>query len=164
MNELGSSSIFSKIDLQSGYWQIRMDPHDVYKSTFHAHEGHHEFLLMPFGLTNTPSTFKQLMNVVFQASLHKFVLVLFDDILIYSRSREEHLQHLMVVLEVLQQHQLFAKMKKCQLGCLQIEYLGNIINEASVQTNPSKIEAIQNWLTPQTVKQLLGFFGVHEIL
>ncbi|KAL0439149.1 UNVERIFIED_CONTAM: Retrovirus-related Pol polyprotein from transposon.6 [Sesamum latifolium] len=150
------------LDLRSGYFQIRMATEDVPKTNFVTHHGHCEFLVMPFGLCNAPSTFQSLMNVVFAPYLKKFILVFFYDILVYSKDWKDHLVQLQVTLELLRKHQLFAKRSKCDFGKETIEYLGHIISKDGVSTNPSKIECMQNWPQPKTLKELRGFMGLTE--
>lgn len=149
--------MFSKIDLRAGYHQIRVHSRDIRKTAFRTHEGHYEFLVMPLGLTNAPSTFQASMNSIFRPYLRHFVLVFFDDILIFSKSFDAHIQYLQVVLECLCSNQFYAKLSKCSFGQSSIDYLGHIISAQGVHPDPNKISAVQDWPTPTNLKSLLGF-------
>jgi hypothetical protein len=160
LDELFGAKYFSKLDLRSGYHQILVQPEDRYKTAFRTHHGHYEWLVMPFGLTNAPATFQSLMNHIFEHALRKYVLVFFDDILVYSTSWIEHLNQLESVLKALQQHNLFVKLSKCSFGVREIEYLGHIVTGQGVSMDKDKIKAVLEWPIPQDVKQLRGFLGL----
>nr|CAD1837469.1 unnamed protein product [Ananas comosus var. bracteatus] len=160
LDEFGGSKYFSKIDLRSGYHQISMHEEDVPKTAFQTHIGHYEFRVMPFGLTNAPATFQAIMNEVFAPQLRKYVLVFFDDILVCSRSLEEHVDHLAKVLRTLKGNRLYAKRSKCFFGQRRVDYLGFVITKDGVTTNQSKIEAMIQWSIPKSTKGVRGFLGL----
>jgi hypothetical protein len=137
-----------------------MYPKDIEKTVFRTHHDHFDFLVMPFGLTNAPSTFQALVNEVFQLHLCKFILVFFDDILVYSHSWTDHLAHLRLVFDILAIHQLFLKRSKCCIAQRQVSYLGHIISGEGVAVDNSKIAAMIDWPKPTAVKGLRGFLGL----
>jgi hypothetical protein len=160
LDELSGGQFFTKLDLHSSYHQICMKEAEIPKMTFRTHEGHYEFLVMPFGLCNAPSTFQSLMNHVFHPFLRHFVLVFFDDILIYRKTWTDHLTHVDRVLHLLSQQKLFLKQYKCPFGASEVEYLGHLVGKDGVRVDLKKIESMQDWPHPNTLKILHGFLGL----
>ncbi|MCH87222.1 hypothetical protein A2U01_0008088, partial [Trifolium medium] len=140
LDELGHARFFSKLDLTSGFHQIRLDPNDAGKTAFRTHDGHYEYNVMPFGLCNAPATFQSTMNDIFRPLLRRSVIVFFDDILVFSTTMEQHLQHLRQVFEILDEHQFHLKDSKCSFGQTQVSYLGHIVAEGVVSPDPLKIQ------------------------
>ncbi|GJV62267.1 putative reverse transcriptase domain-containing protein [Tanacetum coccineum] len=149
-DQLQGSSVYSKIDLRSGYHQLRVRERDIPKTAFRTRYGHYEFQVMPFGLTNAPAVFMDLMNRVCKPYLDKFVIVFIDDILIYSRNKEEHANHLRIILELLRKEKLYAKFSKCDFWIHIVQFLGHLIDNQGLHVDPAKIEAVKNWTSPTT--------------
>ena len=159
-DQLQGSRVYSKIDLRSGYHQLRVQESDVPKTAFRTRYGHYEFLVMPFGLTNALAAFMDLMNRVFQPYLDRFVIVFIDDILVYSGSLEEHSEHLRIVLQTLRERQLYAMLSKCQFWLDRVAFLGHVIAAEGVSVDPQKIEAVVNWKPPKNVSEVRSFLGL----
>ena len=160
LNELHGATYFTKLDLRAGYHQVRVHSSDIYKTAFRTHNGHYEYLVMPFGLCNAPSTIQALMNSIFQPYLRKFILVFFDDILIYSPNWTMHLEHVHKAFEILRHHQFFIKLSKCAFGQQELEYLGHIVTPEGVKVDQGKVATILNWPRPTNVSELRGFLGL----
>ena len=158
-DQLKGASVFSKTDLRSGYHQLRIKDVDVHKTACRMLYGHYEFLVMPFGLTNAPAAFMDLMNLVFRPYVDRFVVVFIDDILVYSKDREDHDTHLRVVLETLRKEQLNAKMSKCEFWLREVSFLGHIVSEEGIRVDPSKIEVILEWKPPRNVTEVRSFLS-----
>ncbi|GJR88203.1 putative reverse transcriptase domain-containing protein [Tanacetum coccineum] len=164
-DQLQGSSVYSKIDLRSGYHQLRVRDEDIPKTAFRTRYGHYEFQVMPFGLTNAPAVFMDLMNRVCKPYLDKFVIVFIDDILIYSRNKEEHADHLRIILELLKKEKLYAKFSKCDFWISIVQFLGHVIDSQEIYVDPAKIEAVKDWASPTTpteIRQFLGLAGYYR--
>ncbi|KAL0537641.1 hypothetical protein IC582_026624 [Cucumis melo] len=159
-DQLQGATVFSKIDLRSGYHQLRIKDEDIPKTAFRSRYGHYEFIVMSFGLTNAPAVFMDLMNRVFREFLDTFVIVFIDDILIYSKTEAEHEEHLRMVLQTLRDNNLYAKFSKCEFWLKQVSFLGHVVSKAGVSVDPAKIEAVTGWTRPSTVSEVRSFLGL----
>ncbi|KAJ9553199.1 hypothetical protein OSB04_017244 [Centaurea solstitialis] len=159
-DQLQGATWFSKIDRWSGYHQLKVKEADVHKTAFRTCYGHYEFLVMPFGLTNAPAAFMDLMNRVCRPMLDRSVIVFIDDILIYSRTKEEHVAHLREVLEVLRRERLYAKFSKCAFWLQEVQFLGHLVNREGIKVDPAKIEAVMSWEVPKTPSEIRSFLGL----
>nr|KYP31330.1 Retrovirus-related Pol polyprotein from transposon 17.6 [Cajanus cajan] len=160
MDQLRGASVFSNIDLRSGYHQIRVKEGDIPKTSFRTRYGHYEYVVMPFGVTNAPAVFMDYMNRIFRPFLDKFVVVFIDDILIYSRNLEEHGEHLRTVLEILKVKQLYAKLSKCEFWLDEVKFLGHVILAEGIAVDPAKVESVLQWECPRTVTDIQSFVGL----
>ncbi|KAA0062124.1 gag protease polyprotein [Cucumis melo var. makuwa] len=159
-DQLQGATVFFKIDLRSGYHQLRIKDGDVPKTAFRSRYGHYEFIVMSFGLTNAPAVFMDWMNRVFREFLDTFVIVFIDDILIYSKTEAEHEEHLRIVLQTLRDNKLYAKFSKCEFWLKQVSFLGHVVSKAGVSVDPAKIEAVTDWTRPSTVSEVRSFLGL----
>ncbi|GKB36427.1 putative reverse transcriptase domain-containing protein [Tanacetum coccineum] len=160
LDQLQGACCFSKIDLRSGYHQLRVQEEDIPKTTFRTQYGNFEFTVMPFGLTNAPTIFIDLMNCVCKSYLDKFVIVFIDDILIYSKSEEEHEVHLKTILDLLKKDKLYAKFSKCEFWLKEVQFLGHVVNRDGIHVDPSKVESVKNWKNPESPTEIGSILGL----
>jgi hypothetical protein len=159
-DQFAVAKVFSKIDLRSSYHKIKICPEDISKTAFTTTYGLYEYLVMSFGLTNATAHFMYLMNFVFMPELDKFVVVFIDDILIYSKNKEEYVKHLRIVLSHLREHQLYAKFSKCEFWLDEVPFLGHVLSTEGVAVDPSKVKDILDWKPPISMHQVCQFLGM----
>ena len=159
-DQLRGGRVYSKIDLRTGYHQLRIREANIPKTAFRTRYGHFEYTVMPFGLTNAPAAFMDLLHWVLQPCLDQFVVVFVDDILIYSQLEEEHEDHLSVVLQFLRDHQLYAKFSKCEFWLIKVRFLGHVVSASGVSVDPEKVEAVMSWERPKSVFEIRSFLGL----
>jgi hypothetical protein len=159
-DQLVGAKVFFKIDLRSGYHQIKIRASDIPKTAFSARYGLYEYLVMSFGQTNAPRYFMYLMNLVFMPELDKFVVVFIDDIMVHLRNEDEHTMHLHIVLQRLHNHHLYAKFSKCDFWLREIKFLGHTISQDGISVDPEKVQEVMNWKPPTIVRQIRSFLGL----
>jgi hypothetical protein len=159
-DQLVGGKVFSKIDLQLGFNQIKIYEEDIPKTTFSTRYGLYEYLVISFGLTNAPTHFMYVMNSVFMAELVKFVMILIDDILIYSKIAEEQEGHLRILLQQLLDHRLYEKFSKCEFWLSEVPFLGHMISTEGISVDPGKVQDVLNWRPPKSVHQVHNFLGL----
>jgi hypothetical protein len=159
-DQMKGASVFSKIDLRSGYHQLKIRESDIPKTAFHTRYGLYEYTVMSFGLTNALAYFMHLMNKVFMEYLDRFIVVFIDDILVFSKMMEEHEEHLRLVLEKLWSNQLYAKFNKCEFWLTEVAFLEHVISAGGVSVDPGKVKDVLNWMPPATVSEIRSFLGL----
>jgi hypothetical protein len=159
-DQLAGAQVFFKFDLHSGYHQIKICDEDIPKTAFSTRYELYEYLVMSFGLTNTPAHFMYLMNSIFMPELDKFVVVFTDDILVYSKSTEDHEEHLRVMLQRLRDHQLYAKFSKCEFWINEVTFLSHVISSEGIAVDPSKVHDVLDWEPPKSIHQVRSFLGL----
>src|SRR3989337_1601971 len=159
-DQLEGATVFSKIDLRSGYYQLKIREQDIPKTAFTIRYGLYEYTVMSFGMTNAPAYFMSMMNKVFMEFLDKFVVVFIDDILVYSKNEEEHKEHLRLVLEKLREHQLYAKFSKCEFWLKEVGFLGHVISGEGIAVDPTKVQSVTEWSAPTSVGEVRSFLGL----
>jgi hypothetical protein len=160
VDQLQGARVFSKVDLRLGYHQVRVKEEDIPKIAFRTRYGQYEFLVMSFGLTNVPAVFMDTMNRVFHDYLDQFTVVFIDDILIYSKTSEEHEEHLRKVLERLRSEKLYAKLEKCEFWLDSMSFLGHVISGKGVAVDPKKLKAVVEWTRPTSMFEIMSFLGL----
>jgi hypothetical protein len=153
-DQMKGASVFSKIDLRSGFHQLKIQESDIPKTTFRTRYGLYEYTVMSFGLTNAPAYFMYLMNKVFMEYLDRFIVVFIDDNLVFSKMMEEHEEHLRLVLEKLRSNKLYAKFSKCEFWLTEVTFLGHVISAGGVSVDPAKVKDVLNWVPPATVSEI----------
>ena len=159
-DQLSKAKVFSKVDLRSGYHQIKIHPKDIPKTAFSTRYGLFEYLVMSFGLTNAPAHIMYLMNFVFMPEQDKFIIMFIDDILVYSQSEEDHAEHLRIVLTQLRDNQLYAKFSKCEFWLNKIPFLGHVLSGDGISVDPTKVQEVLEWKAPTTVIEVRSFLGL----
>jgi hypothetical protein len=159
-DQLAGAQVFSKIDLRSGYHQIKICAKDIPKMAFMMRYGLYEYLVMTFGLTNVPAHFIYLMNSVFMPELDQFIMAFIDNILVYSKCMEEHEDHLRIVLQRLREHQLYDKFSKCEFWIKEVPFLGHVVSPKGIVVDPRKVKEILDWKPPTTVSEVRSSLGL----
>ena len=160
LDMVGKARYFTSLDLASGYHQIRIPVEDRPKTAFRTPLGHYQWKVLVEGLTNAPSTFQRLMNDLFEPYIGKFVAVYLDDILVFSSTKEEHYEHLQIVLDILHRAELYCKIKKCTFMAREVKFLGHIVDERGLRPDPDKVAVVKDWPVPTCLKELRSFLGL----